>query len=117
MRNTFRFYKTAFNKWFIDLPDWGGSIDDLEMVQGADIMLEKLSGNSIECVLDLSDEPFEGADAIRLVKDLSDSVGGGDYFMETYQGEQFDQNIWFCAVTVQVFGSIPQTIYVNTVRC
>jgi hypothetical protein len=38
MKDTFRFYKTGDGKWYIDLPEWDGSIDDLQMVDGADTM-------------------------------------------------------------------------------
>lgn len=113
MRDTFRFYKTAFNKWYIDLPDWGGALDELEMVQGADTMLDKASGYTNECYLEMSDEPFEGADVIRLVSDLSDSVGGGDYLMESYRGEDVNHAMWLCAVTEVVFGALPLVIYIG----
>jgi hypothetical protein len=113
MKQTFKFYKTASNRWYIDLPSYTGSVDDLEMVQGADTMLDKVSSFTNECYLELSDEPFEGADIIKLIDDLSDSVGGGDYIMTTYKGEVINQNIWLCAVTLQVFGSLPSVIYVG----
>jgi len=87
MRQILRFYRTTADRWYIDLPGWKGSIADLEMVQGADTMLDKVSDNTNECALEMSDEPFEGADLISLVTDLSDSIGGGDYYMERYKNE------------------------------
>lgn len=113
MKNTFRFYKTAFGKWFIDLPDYGGSIDDLEMVQGADTMLDRVSGYTEQCYLELSDEPFDGADQLVLIEDLTDSIGGGRYILEYYKGEFINHEMWLCEVTVQVFGGLPIRIYLD----
>ena len=41
MKTTLRFIKLS-NKWFVDIP-WDGDIDDLQMVDGADLMLDALS--------------------------------------------------------------------------
>jgi len=111
MRENFRFYKAVSGRWYIDLPGWAGLIDDLEMVQGADTMLDRVSGYTEECILEISDVAFEGADVIRLVSDLSDSVGGGDYIMESYKGEDIEHHMWLCAVTIHVFGVLPAKIY------
>lgn len=113
MRHTFRFYKTAENRWYIDLPEWEGSIAELEMVEGADTMLDKVSGYTNECYLEMSDEPFDGADKIALQEDLSDSIGGGNYLMETYKGALVNHRMWLCEVTVKVFYGLPEAIYVN----
>ena len=112
MREKFRFYKADSGRWYIDLPGWAGSIDDLEMVQGADTMLDRVSGYTNECMLEMSNEAFEGADIIRLVTDLGDSVGGEDYIMESYKGEAIEHHMWLCAVTVHVFGVLPAKIYI-----
>jgi hypothetical protein len=116
MKGTFRFYRTANRKWFLDLPDWGGSIDDLEMIRGADIMLDMLSGDREECYLEMSDDPFDGSEVLELVKDLRGTVGGGEYFFETYQQEIINYKIWFCEITEVVFGELPKRIYLQTVN-
>lgn len=77
-------------------------------------MLDIASNNKNECRLILSDEPFEGADVITLISDLSDSVGGVDYFMESFKGKVVNQNIWLCSVSLNVFGSLPQKIFVSS---
>ena len=43
------FYKEETNRWYVDLPCWSGLKEDLEMVEGADLMLDILSNytNSI----------------------------------------------------------------------
>lgn len=113
MTETFRFYKTATGKWFLDLPDWGGSLDDLQMVEGADTMLDIVSGHTDECHIIMSDEAFEGADRFKLVEDLSSTVGGGNYVMETYKGREINHAMWLCDVTVHVFHGLPDAIYVD----
>nr|WP_316814052.1 DUF6717 family protein [Pedobacter heparinus] len=101
MKETFRFYKTADGKWYIDLPEWSGSIDDLQMVEGADTMLDHVSDYNDECYFEMSDEPFDDADRIKLVEDLTSSIGGGNYIMETYKGEQVNQS---CHVVMSGYG-------------
>lgn len=113
MQQLFRFYKTSENKWYIDLPEWTGPISALEMVEGADTMLDNASNNTHECFLELSDAPFEAADQVKLVENLQDSVGGGYYFMETYKGETIHHTMWLCEVTEFVFGHLPETIYIG----
>lgn len=116
MRKTFRFYKTPENRWYIDLPDWQDDISALEMVLGADTMLDKVSGYTNECFLDLSDEPFEGADPIKLIENLQQSIGGGNYLMEAFKGVTVNQEMWLCEVTEYVFAGLPELIYVNVIQ-
>lgn len=117
MKRTFRFYKTKEQKWYVDLPEWTKSVVDLEMVEGADTMLDKVAGNSDECYLEMSDELIEGADQMKLVKDRTNcKLGGGDYIMETYKGNVFNHKLWLCSVTEVVFGDLPEVIYVDYPR-
>lgn len=113
MQQIFRFYKTPENRWYIDLPEWTGSLSALEMVEGADTMLDKASDFTNECFLELSDENFDGADKIILTENLKDSIGGGYYLMETYKGETIHHTMWLCEVTEFVFGYLPEAIYIG----
>lgn len=38
-----KFYKEADERWYVELPEWKGSKADLEMVAGADTMLNYMS--------------------------------------------------------------------------
>jgi hypothetical protein len=40
---TIRFYKEPDSTWFADIPEWEGEKWELEMVMGADMMLEILA--------------------------------------------------------------------------
>ena len=60
--NTYRFYKNEAG-WFIDHPAYiqqGGTVADLEMVDGADTMLDIIAAGGNDVHLTISKEPFEG---------------------------------------------------------
>ena len=54
------FYKTEDDRWFIDLPEYieqGGDHEDLEMVRGADQLLDILSNGSNAAQVEVSLTP------------------------------------------------------------
>ena len=104
MTRRFKFYKED-NRWFADLPEWEGEKDDLEMVMGADILLEILSGNSDYCYVTFSDEPFD--DAKILSYDHNESTAGY-YNNDAWHGPS---TIWLCYVTEFVFGYMPEEVW------
>ena len=55
---TIRFYKEPDSKWFADIPEWEGEKWELEMVMGADMMLDILSQGEGEINLTLSEKEF-----------------------------------------------------------
>lgn len=109
--NTFRFYKENTGEWFVDLPEYPGSKADLQMVAGADTMLDRISKGAKICTLTVSEEPFKGADQLKLIKEYCSDIGGGDYILETYQGEEINHQMWLCEVMRYVFGRMPKAIY------
>jgi hypothetical protein len=117
MTQTFRFYKTKSKDWYIDLPGWTGSVEELAMVQGADTMLDQVSGYTNECYLKISDQPFDGAEVIKLVSSRTDTYGGGgDYVLERYESETINHKMWLCEVTRYVFDALPEYIYFKKVE-
>ena len=61
------------------MPEWEGSIDALEMVRGADDMLDELSNHTGRDVhLQIATSTFD--DCERLIKIQDDVVGGGAYY-------------------------------------
>ena len=113
MKKVFRFYKTDKGSWYIDLPEWTDGIEALQMVEGADTMLDTVSNNADECYLELSDTPFEGADILLLQESLQDSITGGIYMMPYYKGTEINHPMWLCGVTEFVFNGLPEKIYVG----
>jgi hypothetical protein len=66
--NKYKFLKTG-QDWYMDLPEYlaeGGSIGDLQMVEGADKMLDVIAGNETTVILSISKEIFNGADVLIL---------------------------------------------------
>jgi hypothetical protein len=105
MVGRFMFYKEEDERWFIELPEWKGEKDDLEMVMGADLLLDILSDYSDYCFVTFSDEPFE--DAKVLSYDHNQSVKGY-YNNDAWNGPS---TVWLCYVTEFVFGKYPEKIY------
>jgi len=109
--HTYRFYKTDAYRWYVDIPEWKGLQDELEMVEGADTMLDYVGLGKKEVVLSLSEEAFLGATELKLIHDCNDDLGGGIYLLENYEGEMLNQELWLCEVTNWVFGKLPPVIY------
>jgi len=111
--------KHTFNKeeggWFIDLPQYleaGGDKVDLQMVAGADTMLDLLSDYGSSITLDISLENCPHQLILVLGEDMG--LEGADY-VATYKSQDFP--VWLCAVTLYVFGGeYPGVIYINIVE-
>ena len=112
---TYKFIKEPTNRWYIDLPDWQGVHAELEMVEGADTMLDYVSQGAREVELQLAEESFENATPLQLIEDYRDHVGGGIYLLAQYNGEELNQKMRLCGVTEFVFGKLPEVIYFGKV--
>ena len=102
------------DRWYIDYPEFiqngYGSKADLEMVAGADDLLEALS-NGQDCI-QVAFANFNIADAnVKLVKVKQDSNGA------TYNtNHESTKRAWLCNVTKAVFaGFHPQQIWLKRV--
>lgn len=112
----YKFYKEETGKWYIDLPEWTGTHAELEMVEGADLMLDHVGKGNPEVELILAETPFDDASVLQLIHDYSNqSGGGGIYFLGDYEGEVLNQEMWLCEVTEWVFGKLPPFIYFKKV--
>jgi hypothetical protein len=112
---TYTFIKTD-GEWFIDLPEYieqGGSAGDLQMVDGADTMLEVMAGTNESVTLTIATGPFENADELVLTEKCDPIIGGGYYLMKTYRGQEINRSMWLCQVTEFVFGDLPERIFVR----
>lgn len=111
MKRDFRFYKVANGDWYIDLPEWKGDPEDLQMIQGADQWLDLMS-NATEVTLSIADTDFENAEFLTLIRlGESNLGGGGNYFLERYQKQNVNLKIWLCEVVEFIFDKYPQRIY------
>ena len=82
---TLKFNKEENDRWYIDLPEWGGSHSNLEMVAGADDLLDFLGGNPviISCIVSKEDEDIEGY--IKLER-TDWGLTSGAYYSVNYDG-------------------------------
>ena len=116
---TFKFYKTEVGRWYVDIPDWEGSVDDLEMVAGADLFIEILSDGEQTVNVTLSTVEFEGADILEFqtLGDLrSWELGEGAWYkLISYMGIDYELKMWLCDVTKFVFDGFPKNIYFSKV--
>jgi hypothetical protein len=104
MTRKITFVKEEDHRWFVVLPEWEGDKDDLEMILGADTMLDVLAdGNTIVDLL-ISDEPFNHKFELKFVRE---DLGGSFYQV----GEPVSMEIWLCEIVKFVFGEFPKTIY------
>ena len=115
MMNKYGFYKNEV-EWFVDMPEYlekGGSIGDLEMVEGADKMLDIMAEGKKEVILNISTEKFENSDQLNLKEKFSPLKGGGYYFMQEFEGKEINLTMWLCGVIEFVFGEVPANIFVR----
>ncbi|MDP4265544.1 MAG: hypothetical protein Q8941_23670 [Bacteroidota bacterium] len=106
------------NRWYIDLPEFlaqGGSKGDLEMISGADTMLDIVAGEKNEVTLQINTEPFDNADELLLTELCDPILGGGYYHMNRFENKEVNRDLWLCDVTRFVFGDIPKKIYVKRI--
>lgn len=108
-----KFYKEADERWYVELPEWKGSKADLEMVAGADTMLNYMSEGEDHVNLHLSEEYFDGCNKLEFIRMATEIGNGAHYIMKSYAGIEFNLNLWLCDVTVFVFGKMPTYIYLS----
>ena len=126
-----RFYKEN-RMWYIDLPqflDAGlGTKSNLLMVGGADTLLDKLSNNTDEVTLQISELPIVGWTTwLRKLKNGKDDtylkevghapVNNGAYYdAVVIDNVKTNHEVWLCPVTEYVFdGAYPEDIYVKII--
>lgn len=103
-----KFYKDPDHRWFVELPEWKGEKDDLEMVMGADTMLDYMSPDENEIHISFSTESFDNYQyELTAIEEIYD---GCSYKLKS-KNIEFD--IWLCEVTKFVFGYYPNKLYLK----
>ena len=117
MNKRVRFFKQE-DRWYADVPNH--SLEDNEMVMGADIALDLISEGHDEVFLILSDTEDPKALLHFHIKEHDDegayyTVSGLLYNrvagLLTDMYTQYDHEIWICNVTHDVLGEHPDDIY------
>ena len=101
------FEKWEDGRWFVVLPDYDGDQEDLEMVDGADTLLDFLTTDGLYVTVKVSLEEKAGY-SVRLNLVAHDMIGG-TYQVENLEG--FNQDVWLCNVVHFLFGEHPEKIY------
>ena len=105
-----RFYQES-NRWYADLPEWKGEQWELEMVSGADTMLDIYAQGESEVHLTLSTEKIFNSDCIKL--ESFDNEGAWYTTNKLNNVEYPGFRLWLCHVTKFVFGNFPNKIYIK----
>jgi hypothetical protein len=107
MKEYFKFIKELDSKWYILLPTWKGDKEDLEMVMGADTMLDIIAQGETDVEILISTDEFENY-KFKLTFKNAESDGGW-YSLES---ELFNFDVWLCKVTKFVFSEMPKNLYI-----
>lgn len=106
------FEKDPDDKWYVILPEFQGDREELQMVSGADTMLEMFANGEPIVSIIVSDEPLGEGDMLNFIR-YTPISGGADYLLYKHEGEIVNLDVWLCDVTLQVFNSFPSVIYIK----
>lgn len=95
------------NKWYVVLPEWKGERDELEMVLGADTMLDIISQGETTVTLTISETLL---DEYRFALHYKEDESGGAMYLLVSDRYEFD--VWLCHVTKFVYGYLPKSLYI-----
>lgn len=109
----FKFVKDIDNRWYVELPEWEGSRADLEMVAGADTMLEYMAEGNDYVNTYISETEFDGSDKLEFIGLATEFENGAFYKMDKYKGIELGLELWLCDVTLFVFGKFPKEIFIS----
>lgn len=96
-------------KWYIDLPEWTGRKSSLQMVDGADTLLDYISEGKANVKLLVSTEMFENANCLGFLNKTW--FNGANYKIDTYNNYFMNLKVWLCDVTKFVMNEFPEKIY------
>jgi hypothetical protein len=95
------------NQWYIDLPEWEGSKAELEMVAGADVLLDHIANEKTNVsILVSEDDPDNNAIILSKTQDLEN---GANYKVGNCSAVD---KLWLCDVTKYVYGYMPKNLFV-----
>lgn len=98
------------DRWFAEVPEWTGDREELEMVCGADTMLDIISQGRSQITLNISETPFEDT---QFTLTINREDGGGAWY--NVLNENIIPEIWLCHVTKFVFdGRLPEKLFVKS---
>jgi len=104
--------------WYADIPE--NTLDENEMLLGADEFLETVVGDCKRVAMDLhTEEPDEYL--VKMVLSSHDDMGG-EYVLSGKLIDKFENGgsslpmtAWICNATHTVFGEHPEVIYIENI--
>jgi hypothetical protein len=104
-----KFYKKENNTWWLDAPEYvlqGGDPSELQMVAGADDLLEALAEGGSKVKLQISEQEAKDLCQLKRVDEIPTVIG------KYYHDDKMELLIWLCPVTIWVFeGYYPENIW------
>ena len=100
--NYLDFYKLGVNSWFADVHSWTASIMNLQMVMGADELLEYLAKGDRVVRLQISSVPSDGLH----LKKTDDIYGGANYIIVDGPEDCTVKSVWLCGVNNYFWGGL-----------
>lgn len=115
---TLTFHKTLQGNWFIVLPEWEGDPSQLQMVLGANTLLDELSPKEEDVSLLITTNIKEMREESKSTHHMKswDWLQRADFIpvAEGYYYNHGSKYLWLCPVTQFVFGEFPKIIYFKT---
>lgn len=112
-KRSFEFERLENGRWYVVFPEYEGDQEDLEMVEGADKMLDALTTDGMYVSLTISEERPEDDNYFIFEMEAHDDCGG---FYNVLGCEQFKGTIWLCNVVHEFYEDHPETLYVSLVE-
>lgn len=111
MSKVFNFEKDPDGRWYAIIPEWVGERAELEMVEGADFLLDILAQGAVFVQVKMTEDATIGYKThLEAVEEESE---GMRYFVTVYENnETLGFTAWLCHVTKFVFGYFPKNIYI-----
>lgn len=112
---TISFTRERNGNWYVDLPNWKGSHDSLQMVAGADDMLEFIGNGAPHVTLQVikHNTQLNDVDADMICDRINYSMTGGATY-NVFNKYGIDE-MWLCPVTLFVLGEYPKYLYIKKV--
>lgn len=105
-----RFFKLN-GHWYADVPNH--TLEENEMVAGADKFLEYISKGKSKVTLELSDIPrTSSCNAYATLFMLKHDYSGATYFVSSRDNNINGETLWICNVTHDVLGEHPAYIFI-----
>lgn len=108
-----RFYKENSKKWYVDIPYWKGRKSALQMIGGADKLLDLISKGRNEIYLHYSKNKINYGNVLILKRKCW--FNGADYKINNLDRQKIDLKVWLCNVTKFVMYDFPMKIYFREV--